>query len=242
MLPGFSYLKNTGVSLGKGISRYADDVSDAYKMLVNGEEPVLGITPSATRRSPEAYPREVEEFQNREAINRLNEQMRNRNQGFGTMTFRDFDSSDHSDRFLPEPPEEIIISDLTSIPGIMGLNVAPRPEQYANLSQDIISQLNQIGLGRYDIQNLLDRGFSPEQMLRLSNTVTPGNTSNRRANILAQRLSGMGESPSLPTRQAYLHGYVDNGGTLLQHRGRPYTIEEWNEMSETSNMSPFDNE
>lgn len=62
MLPGFSYLKNTGAAIGKGISRYADDVSDAYKMLVNGEEPVLGITPDAVRRSPEAYPREVEEF------------------------------------------------------------------------------------------------------------------------------------------------------------------------------------
>lgn len=63
-------------------------------------------------------------------------------------------------------------------------------------------------------------------MLLLADVQTEGLTSNRRANVLAQRLRDLGELPSLPTRQEYLHRFVDEGGQLMQHRGRPYTAEE----------------
>lgn len=231
MLPGFSYLKNAGVSVGRGISRYADDVADSYRMLVNGEEPVLGITPGAGRRTTEVVPREVEEFQTREAANRLREQYRDiarEAENYG-MNFNDFESSDHNTRFLPDPPEEVFIeglqaSETGSRPPIVP-TFAPRPVQISTLSPEVVDQLRSRGLGRYDIQNLLDRGFSPEQMMMLSDTRTSV-TSNRRANVLAQRLADMGEVPSLPTRQAYLHSIVDEGNSLLEYNRRPYSLEE----------------
>ena len=114
----------------------------------------------------------------------------------------------------------------TPTPTVTQTNVAPRPEQYSRLQQDVVSQLNNIGLGRYDIQGLLDRGFSPEEILRLTDTRTPGLTSNRRAQALGQRLLNMGITPTRPTRLEYLQSVVDNGGTLLEYRNRPYSMEE----------------
>lgn len=159
-----------------------------------------------------------------------------------SMDFRSFDSSDYTSRFLPELPDEIHLTEPAVSPGTQAAR-APRPLQYSRLSPDVVSQLNNIGLRRYDIQNLLDRGFSPEQMLRLaSQTGTPGYTSNRRANILAQRLSDLGESPVLPTRLDYLRSAVNNGSPLLEYNHVPYTWDEWNELPETNGLDPFEHE
>ena len=143
-------------------------------------------------------------------------------------------SNEGSANVLPNPP--------SGTTNVRNLNIAPRPQQYANLSQDVVHQLNRIGLGRYDIQGLLDRGFSVEDMLRLSDTNTPGYTSNRRAQILGQRLMDSGISPTQPTRLAYLQSIIDNGGTLLEHRGVPHTLDEWRALPETAGLDPFEHQ
>jgi len=67
------------------------------------------------------------------------------------------------------------------------------------------------GLGQYDVQSLLDRGFSPEQIMRLSDVQTPGMTSNIRANELSQRLVNMGEIPTQQSRRQFLENAINNG-------------------------------
>lgn len=129
---------------------------------------------------------------------------------------------------LPNPPSD--------------LHIAPYPQQYSDLSRDVIRRLNEAGLGRFDIQNLLDRGFSYEDMLRLTDTVTPGVTSNRRAQVLEQRLRDIGITPTLPTRLNYLQSVIDNGGTLLEHRGVPRTFDEWSRLQETQDLDPSEHQ
>lgn len=218
-----------------GIGRLANDTVDSYKALTSGVEPVLGIRSNAMIppeynlyddfRSGRLDPTEYDLYDNfraQEANARLQGQ---------------------TQQLLPELPTEISLD----VPENITTNAsrinpyAPRPEQYSNLSPAVIEQLRNIGLGRYDVQNLLDRGFSTEQIYRLgSQTVTPGQRSNRRANTLAQRLLDMGESPVLPTRLDYLQSVIDNGGELLEYRNMPYTIEEWREIPGTLELDEFD--
>lgn len=79
-------------------------------------------------------------------------------------------------------------------------------------------------------------------MLRLTDTFTPGVTSNRRAQVLEQRLRDAGITPTLPTRLDYLQSVIDNGETLLEHRGVPYTLDEWNRLPETQDLDPFEHQ
>lgn len=205
MMPIMSYADDFAKIPGyvySGLGRMADDTIQSFRALRDGVEPVYGIRAGVTY--PDTYSVTSPELE--------------------PMDFRSFESSDYSSRFLPDPPAEVQI-EIPSSPGPRTTTVQ-RPAQYRDLSQNTVSQLNRIGLGRYDIQNLLDRGFSTEQMLQLADTHTPGLTSNRRAQVLEQRLRDMEIDPILPTRLDYLQSYVDNGGQLLSYRNRPVTIDE----------------
>lgn len=83
-------------------------------------------------------------------------------------------------------------------------------------------------LGRYDIQNLLDRGFTREQIAQLQDVVTGGNVrSNERANILAQRLRDAGINPSQPSRRDILENAFNSGDQIVTDpHGRPMTVSE----------------
>lgn len=188
-------------AVSKAVKWKIDDTANAYRAMMSGEEPALGVRADVL-----------------------------------------------SGDFLPDLPSEIQLdvpmtreAPTISQSGIE-LPLAPRPEQYSSLSQDVVAELNRHGLGRYDIQNLLDRGLTTEDMLRLTDTHTPGSTGNYRAQILEQRLRDMGVTPSLPTRLDYLQSFVDNGGVLMQYRNRPYSFEEWAELPETRNLDPFEYE
>jgi len=83
------------------------------------------------------------------------------------------------------------------------------------------------GLGNYDLQNLLDRGYTREQIARLRDTQTPNLTGNFRANELARRLAEMGISPAERSRRQFLEEAVAEGQDIVTDRyGRPMTFEE----------------
>lgn len=100
--------------------------------------------------------------------------------------------------------------------------------QYSSLPARTRAELTHgRGLGSYDIQNLLDRGFTPEQIAHLTDTRTPGVTSNPRANILAQRLQQMGIVPSEMSRRQYLEQALMDGEELVVDTyHRPMTFAE----------------
>lgn len=107
----------------------------------------------------------------------------------------------------------------------VGTNVSTTP--HLGLTRDIISQLNGIGLGRYDIQGLLDRGFTPEQLLHIRNSSTPGVRSNERANILAQQLLDSGINPERISRRSMLNDAANSGTQIVtDDYGYPMTIHE----------------
>ena len=239
MMPIMSYTDDFAKipsAVYSGISRLADDTVQSYRALRSGIEPVLGIRPNLG--VPEPYNNQESLARLQELRSQLSANTRSVNDE-QIIPFREFESSDHSSRFLPELSDGIYTGEtIVSEPRVL----APRPEQYNNLSLDAVSQLNRIGLRRYDVQNLLDRGFSYEDMLRLTDTFTPGVTSNRRAQVLEQRLRDSGITPTLPTRLDYLQSVIDNGETLLEHRGVPYTFDEWNRLPETQDLDPLEHQ
>lgn len=82
-------------------------------------------------------------------------------------------------------------------------------------------------LGRYDVQNLLDRGYTSEQIAQLNDVMTNGVTGNVRANILADRLSQMGIMPQNQSRRQYLEQAAREGQMIYTDSyGRPITADE----------------
>lgn len=83
-------------------------------------------------------------------------------------------------------------------------------------------------MGRYDIQGLLDRGFTPEQLLHIRNSSTPGGVrTNERANILAQQLIDSGINPERISRRSMLNDAVNSGIQIVtDNYGYPMTIHE----------------
>jgi hypothetical protein len=97
--------------------------------------------------------------------------------------------------------------------------------QYTTLSPIERARLtHRQGLGPYDIQNLLDRGFSPQQIEQLQDVTTTGLSTNHRANELAQRLINQGITPTLQSRLNYLQDAYNNGIQIVSDSyGRPIT-------------------
>ena len=107
-------------------------------------------------------------------------------------------------------------------PAVVNIDVSQRavPRQWNGLqyNQDIRSLLSETGLGRYDIQNLLDRGYTPEQLLYFTrqNSTTPGITSARRASVLHRRLLDAGVNPESLSRLEFLRAASDQGRTIVR--------------------------
>lgn len=225
-VPAINYFKQMGVSVPRMLTAMYDDTARAFNNMRDGVEPAYGIRPQALHPFDA-----IDEFQNQQALARLNEQSR-----IVPVEGSQNPQAAESVR-LPDPPSEVTINMSGST-----ATTPIRPVQMSDLSPEEVNALRRAGLYRYDVQGLLDRGFGVQDMLRLTDTSTPGFTSNRRAQILEQRLLDAGASPTLPTRVQYLRDYVDNGGVLLNYRNRPYSVEEWNEIPETAGLDPFANE
>lgn len=60
--------------------------------------------------------------------------------------------------------------------------------------------LSRHGLGRYDVDNLRQRGYTPEQLMDFNYPTSPGVHTNARANLIASRLSENGVQPEARSR------------------------------------------
>lgn len=90
-----------------------------------------------------------------------------------------------------------------------------RGTQWDDLDSGTRAELIRSGLGRWDIQALLDRGYTPEQLRWFNDdfgaTVTRNITGNRRANVLAERLANAGIAPEQMSRREFLENAMRNG-------------------------------
>lgn len=76
------------------------------------------------------------------------------------------------------------------------------PQDYAILSRH--------GLGRYDVENLRQRGYTPEQLVDFNYPASPGVHTNARANLIASRLSENGVQPEARSRVDFTRGAIAN--------------------------------
>ena len=76
------------------------------------------------------------------------------------------------------------------------------PQDYAILSRH--------GLGRYDVENLRQRGYTPEQLMDFNYPASPGVHTNARANLIASRLSENGIQPEARSRVDFTREAIAN--------------------------------
>lgn len=228
-VPAINYFKQMGVSVPRILTAMYDDTAKAFNDMRNGIEPAYGIRP----QSPHSFDA-VEEFQNQQALARLNEQLRG------------IRVEDITEPRLPDPPAEVTIDLNTS--NAPQTSVEPPVWSGVNatsLPRNLTRRLQSLGLGRYDVQNLLDRGFTPEQLELISqvDVNTPGLTYNPRANVLARRLAEAGIQPEAQSRMQYLRSLQDQGQILVQNQyGRPMSYSEFISDPSTSHLDPLDYE
>lgn len=113
--------------------------------------------------------------------------------------------------------------------------------QWDNLDSGTRAELIRSGLGRWDIQALLDRGYTPEQLRwfndDFSTTVTRNVTGNRRANMLAERLANAGIAPEQMSRREFLENAMQNGYEIgLDEHYYPRLISEIGEGQSASQI------
>lgn len=228
-VPAINYFKQMGVSVPRMLTAMYDDTARAFNNMRNGVEPAYGIV----AQSPRSFDA-VEEFQNQQALARLNEQLRG------------IRVEDITEPRLPDPPAEVTIDLNTS--NAPQTSVEPPVWSGVNatsLPRTLTRRLQSLGLGRYDVQNLLDRGFTPEQLELISqvDVNTPGLTYNPRANVLARRLAEAGIQPEAQSRMQYLRSLQDQGQILVQNQyGRPMSFSEFISDPSTSHLDPLDYE
>ena len=76
------------------------------------------------------------------------------------------------------------------------------PQDYAILSRN--------GLGRYDIENLRQRGYTPEQLMDFDYPASSGVHTNARANLIASRLRENGVQPEARSRADFTREAIAN--------------------------------
>ena len=101
--------------------------------------------------------------------------------------------------------------------------------------------LSRHGLGRYDVENLRQRGYTPEQLMGFNYPASPEVRTNARANLIASRLSENGVHPEARSRadftrealasQPVYHAPSDLSGLNLSGNyrvgpGQPVTMRE----------------
>lgn len=108
------------------------------------------------------------------------------------------------------------------------------------LSSEDRAFLNRRGLGIYDIENLRQRGYTPEQLMQFSFSSTPELRTNARANYLDRELRELGTHPERLSRLEFTRNAVSvqpvyhapNNVRELNlsrvHPGQPITMEEIN--------------
>lgn len=106
------------------------------------------------------------------------------------------------------------------------------------LSSEDRAVLNRRGLGIYDIENLRQRGYTPEQLMQFSFSSTPELRTNARANYLDRELRELGTHPERPSRWEFTRNAISvqpvyhapNNVRELNlsrvHPGQPITMEE----------------
>lgn len=108
------------------------------------------------------------------------------------------------------------------------------------LSSEDRAVLNRRGLGIYDIENLRQRGYTPEQLMQFSFSSTPELRTNARANYLDRELRELGTHPERLSRLEFTRNAISvqpvyhapNNVRELNlsrvHPGQPITMEEIN--------------
>lgn len=108
------------------------------------------------------------------------------------------------------------------------------------LSLEDRAVLNRRGLGIYDIENLRQRGYTPEQLMQFSFSSTPELRTNARANYLDRELRELGTHPERLSRLEFTRNAISvqpvyhapNNVRELNlsrvHPGQPITMEEIN--------------
>lgn len=108
------------------------------------------------------------------------------------------------------------------------------------LSSEDRAVLNRRGLGIYDIENLRQRGYTPEQLMQFSFSSTPELYTNARANYLDRELRELGIHPERLSRREFTRNAISvqpvyhapNNVRKLNlsrvHPGQPITMEEIN--------------
>lgn len=108
------------------------------------------------------------------------------------------------------------------------------------LSSEDRAVLNRRGLGIYDIENLRQRGYTPEQLMQFSFSSTPELRTNARANYLDRELRELGTHPERLSRREFTRNAISvqpvyhapNNVRELNlsrvHPGQPITMEEIN--------------
>lgn len=108
------------------------------------------------------------------------------------------------------------------------------------LSSEDRAFLNRRGLGIYDIENLRQRGYTPEQLMQFSFSSTPELRTNARANYLDRELRELGTHPERLSRLEFTRNatsvqpvyHAPNNVRELNlsrvHPGQPITMEEIN--------------
>ena len=76
------------------------------------------------------------------------------------------------------------------------------PQDYAILSRN--------GLGRYDVENLRQRGYTPEQLMDFDYPASSGVHTNARANLIASRLRENGVQPEARSRADFTREAIAN--------------------------------
>lgn len=109
-----------------------------------------------------------------------------------------------------------------------------------SLSSEDRAFLNRRGLGIYDIENLRQRGYTPEQLMQFSFSSTPELRTNARANYLDRELRELGTHPERLSRLEFTRNaasvqpvyHAPNNVRELNlsrvHPGQPITMEEIN--------------
>lgn len=108
------------------------------------------------------------------------------------------------------------------------------------LSSEDRAVLNRRGLGIYDIENLRQRGYTPEQLMQFSFSSTPELYTNARANYLDRELRELGIHPERLSRREFTRNAMSvqpvyHAPTNVRalnlfrvHPGQPITMEEIN--------------
>lgn len=153
----------------------------------------------------------------------------------------------NTEPYLPNEARRRIISEAT-LPESVSTDTSPASviTEFAEwtpkepLSSEDRTVLNRRGLGIYDIENLRQRGYTPEQLMQFSFSSTPELYTNARANYLDRELRELGIHPERLSRREFTRNAISvqpvyHAPTNVRalnlfrvHPGQPITMEEIN--------------